>query len=219
MDNSEIEVSGSAETASPYKFQIEFDHYIQTEACPYKVEIQGEKIVELLRTLGLDEQSIKKLKLKFIEQPITSPDARSTGAVYENNIITISSGTWWKFLTKHLNSLEELIDSKGIKEVQTSQQIKTSAAESIKTQVQQKFDHDFIHETAHFAGDASLRKQAAQSIRKFDFAGVGRFFMQRASMFSPDGIAQEENRAEKVVENIEKQDKWQDLVVVSKKIA
>lgn len=217
MDNSEIGVSRSAETASPYKFQVEFDPYIQTETCPYKVEIQGEKIIELLQTLGLGEQSIKKLKLKFIERPIISPDGRSTGAVYENNIITISSGTWWEFLTKQLNSLEELVDSQGIDEVQTSQQVKASAAESLETQVQQKFDHDFIHETAHFAGDASLRKQAALSLRKFDFAGVGRFLMQRASKFGPEGIAQEENRAERVVENIQKQGKWQDLVVVSKK--
>ena len=215
-EQSLFEVYPTIEGTESPRFELEFAPSILSEACPYQVEVKKVRISELLHTLGVDTNSMKKLKLRFIEKPIISPDDRSTGAVYMNNTITISTGTWWASLEKHLSSLGNLVNGQAIGN-QPSDSVKAKAKELLILEIQKKFDHDLIHETAHFAGDVISHTQAINPLKSLNPRGVGRFLVLRASLFGPSGVAAEEVRAEKATQDVESRGKWSNLIVVSKK--
>lgn len=206
----------SPEASRPTPFKIEYDSFIKSEKCPYKVEFAEDKVTQLLKVLGLEDKSIKKLKIKFTDKSIMSPDGRDAGAVYGNDTITISVGTWWRFLDRQLTSTEDLLDTQVIDKIPPDQisYARTNTKDSLRTEIQKKFDHDFIHETSHFAADTLARVNARQALIRLDFAGATRFLKHRASLFTPQGVAEEEKRAEDIVSKIEQDEKWKNIVVV-----
>lgn len=206
----------SPEVSRLTPFKIEYDPFIKSEKCSYKVEFAEDKVTQLLKSLGLGDKSIKKLKIKFTDKPIISPDGRDTGAVYEKNTVTISVGTYWRVLNRQLASLEDLLNRQVIDNIPPEQVsfARANARNSLRTEIQKKFDHDFIHEVSHFAGDTLGRVNARQALIRLNLAGVSRFLRQRASLYTSEGVAEEERRAEDIVSKIEKDEKWKNIVVV-----
>lgn len=206
----------SPEVSRSTPFKIEYDPFIRSEKCPYKVEFAEDKVTQLLKSLGLEDKSIKKLKIKFTDKPIISPDGRDTGAVYEKNTVTISVGTYWRVLDRQLASLEDLLDTQVIGNIPPEQipYVKTNARNSLRTEIQKTFDHDFIHEMSHFTTETLARANARQALIRFDFATASRFLMKRASLYTPEGVAGEERKAEDMVSKIEQDEKWKNIVVV-----
>lgn len=213
------DISQSNEKLNPAYIKVEYDPFILSEKCPYKVNFAVDKAAQSLKTLGVDDEGIRKLRVKFINDDIISPDGRSTGGVYSVNTITISAGSLWRLLNRQFESLEELLSAKGADELPPEKVdlARSISRETISSEAQKLFDFTFIHESTHYAGDALEKAEAKQALRRFDFTGAARILMKRVSIFTPEGVAEEEARAGNMVSKVMKDERWKNIVEITSK--
>ncbi|NTU72693.1 hypothetical protein HGB07_00760 [Candidatus Roizmanbacteria bacterium] len=194
-------------------FQIKYDSAVKDEKCPYQVIVDQNQILNILNTLGVDKKQARKLTIKLIDNDIITPDGRSAGASYGGSTIYISAGTCWRFLINELNKIDAILEKQGLSEEAYST-TKASTHEAISARIQQEVDDGTVHELCHFSRDVLEKNRIVQLFKRMNFSGIGKIIRHRATTFTPQGVADEEQATDNLAQIIKQNHQYKNIITV-----